>query len=106
MKKLKEEKENETRLRKTNGFEVRYVTARNPDGYGECAIGKGGVVNIIGDEYNISCDNKTIFSHSLKGLQGSELMSLDGIILSYTDDKTGEYVEIIAYYKYYRDKCL
>ncbi len=101
-KKTKEKKENEARLRRINDFEVRYVTTRDPDKYGEVIIGKNGIINITNNQFSICCDNKVIFTHDLEGLQGSELMSLEGIILSYVDDNTGERVEIIAYYKYHR----
>lgn len=101
-KKAKEKKENEARLRRINEFEVRYVTTRDQNKYGESIIGKNGVINIIDDQFNIYCDDKVIFKHPLESLKGSELMSLEGIILSYIDDKTGEDVEVIAYYKYHR----
>ncbi|WP_163195479.1 hypothetical protein [Clostridium thermarum] len=98
----KELKENEARLRRTNNFEVRYVTTRDGITYGESIIGKYGIIEIVDDIYRIICDNKIVFEHPIKGLMGSELMSLDGIILSYIDHKTGENVEVIAYYKYHR----
>lgn len=101
-KKRKEIKENEVRLRRVNSFEVRYATTRDPNKYGESIIGKSCVINIEDDEFNIKCDNKLIFTHPIEGLQCSELMSRDGIILSYADDKTGENVEVVAYYKYHR----
>jgi len=101
-KKTKEKKENEARLRRINDFEVRYVTIRDPNKYGESIIGKNCVINIINDQFNILCDSKIIFTQPIETLQGSELMSLEGIILSYVDDKTGEDVEVIAYYKYHR----
>ena len=98
----KELKANEERLRRTDGFEVRYVTTRDALTYGESIIGKYGYIKIENDIYKIICDNKVIFEHSLQGLMGSELMSLDGIILSYEDENTGELGEVIAYYKYHR----
>src|SRR5690242_3857132 len=101
-KKAKEQKENEERLRRINGFEVRYVTKRDTGHYGESIIGKDCVIHIIKNVFTILCDKESIFTHSLEGLQGSELMSLDGIILNYTDEKTKEEVEVIAYYKYHR----
>jgi hypothetical protein len=101
-KRSKEKRENEARLRRINDFEVRYVTTRDPNKYGEVIIGKNGIINIINDQFNICCDNKVIFTHPICSLQGSELMSLEGIILSYMEDKTGEEVEVIAYYKYHR----
>ncbi len=101
-KKVKEKKKNEARLRRINDFEVRYVTTRDPNKLGESIIGKNCIINIINNQFNIRCDNKIIFTHPIETLKGSELMSLEGIILSYIDDKTGEDVEVIAYYKYHR----
>lgn len=101
-KKSKEKKENEARLRRVDDFEVRYVTTRDLNKYGESIIGKCCVINIVNDQFNICCDNKVIVTHSIDNLQCSELMSGEGIILRYDDDKTGEKVEVIAYYKYHR----
>jgi hypothetical protein len=98
----KELKENEMRLRRTHEREVRYVTTRDGITYGESIIGKYGIIKIEEDIYRIICDDKVVFEHSVKGMMGSELMSLDGIILSYRDQSTGELVEVIAYYKYHR----
>ena len=101
-KKRKEIKENQARLMRINDFEVRYVTTRDPNKYGESIIGKSCIINIINDEFNIKCDNKIIFTHPIEGLQCSELLSQEGAILSYVDNKTGENVEVMAYYKYHR----
>lgn len=101
-KKFKEKKENEARLMRINNFEVRYVTNRDPKKYGESIIGKGCLINIVSGEFTIKCDNKVIFTHSIENLQCSELLSQEGAILSYIDDKTGENIEVMAYYKYHR----
>ena len=101
-KKRKEIKENEARLMRINNFEVRYVTTRDPYKYGESIIGKSCVINIYNGDFSITSGNKTIFTHSIEGLQCSELLSQEGVILSYVDDKTGENVEVMAYYKYHR----
>jgi hypothetical protein len=101
-KKYKEKKENEARLMRINNFEVRYVTTRDPNKYGETIIGKSCVINIINGEFNIKCNDKIIFTHSIENLQCSELMSQEGAILSYIDVETGENVEVMAYYKYHR----
>ena len=101
-KKRKEIKENKARLMRINDFEVRYVTSRDPNKYGESIIGKNCIINIRSDEFNINCDNKLIFTHLLEGLQCSELMSQEGAILSYVDAKTRENVEVMVYYKYHR----
>jgi hypothetical protein len=101
-KKLKLKRENEARLMRINNFEVRYITTRDTKLYGESIIGKNCVINIIDNKFNISCGNNIIFTHLLETLQCSELMSQNGIILSYVDDKTGEDIGVIAYYKYHR----
>jgi hypothetical protein len=101
-KRSKEKKENEARLRRINDFEVRYVSTIDPTKYGESIIGKSCVIRIINDQFNVKCGNKIIFTHPIENLQGSELLSQEGIILSYDDDKTGNKVEVIAYYKYHR----
>lgn len=101
-KERKEKKDNEKRLLRINGREVKYVTTRDNITYGEKIVGRYGIINIENDELTIICEDKIVFKHSIEGLLGSELMSLDGIILSYTDEKTGEYVEVIVYYKYHR----
>lgn len=100
-KKNKEIKENEQRLRKLHGREVRYVTTRDRITNVETIIGKYGVINIKEDEFFIICNNKLIFSNSIYKIDGSELMSLDGIILNYLDN-SGEKIEVVAYYKYHR----
>jgi hypothetical protein len=97
-----EKKDNEIRLRKLDGREVRYVSQRDELTYVERIMGKYGVISIVDDVFSITCDNKIIFSHPIEGLMGSELMSLDGIILSYMDENTKKPVEVMAYYKYYR----
>lgn len=101
-KKAKEKKENEARLRRIDNFEVRYVTTRNLYEYGESIIAKNCVINISKAQFSIRCDNKIIMEHDIDTLQCSELMSGEGIILRYNDDKAGENVEVIAYYKYHR----
>lgn len=100
--KRKEIKENEARLMRINDFEVRYVTTRDPYKYGESIIGKSCVINIEDGKFSIKCGNKDIFTHSIIDLQCSELLSGEGAILSYVDDKSGENVEVMAYYKYHR----
>lgn len=101
-KKLKLKRENEARLRRINNFEVRYITTRDPKQYGESIIGKSCIINIIDNKFNICCNDNIIFTHPMETLQCSELMSQNGVILSYVDDKTGEDIEVIAYYKYHR----
>ncbi|MGH4051313.1 MAG: hypothetical protein ACREVX_08160 [Clostridium sp.] len=101
-KKVKQNKENDARLRRIDNFEVRYITTRDPTQYGESIIGKSCVIKIIDNQVNIQNEDNIIFTHPMENLQCSELMSQNGVILSYVDAKTGEDVEVIAYYKYHR----
>jgi hypothetical protein len=98
----KEQKDMEVRLRKLEGREIRYVSERDDETYVERVLGKYGAINIVDDIFAITCEDKVVFSHNIKGLMGSDLMSLDGIILSYFDERINKEVEVIAYYKYYR----
>lgn len=98
----KEQKDMETRLRKLEGREIRYVSERDDITYVERVLGKYGEINILEDIFSITCEDRVVFSHNIKGLMGSDLMSLDGIILSYFDESINKEVEVIAYYKYYR----
>ncbi|WP_055668872.1 hypothetical protein [Desnuesiella massiliensis] len=98
----KEKKENEEKLRKLQGREVRYASKRDEITYVETVIGKNGVINIVDDIFSVICNDKIIFSSPISEVYGSDLMSLDGIILNYKDETTGKDVEIMVYYKYYR----
>lgn len=100
---IKERKENEERLRKLHGREVRYASKRDFITNVEYVIGKNGVIAIENDVFLLKFNEKTIFESPIKQLWGSELMSLDGIIL--TKDKIvsdPSEKEVMVYYKYYR----
>lgn len=99
----KEKKENEKKLRKLDGREVRYASKRDDITYVETVIGKNGIINVTDDMFSVVCGNKTIFSSPINDVWGSDLMSLDGIILSYKDKNTDKDIEIMVYYKYYRN---
>lgn len=98
----KEKKENEEKLRKLQGREVRYASKRDEITYVETVIGKNGVISIVDDIFSVICNDKIVFSSPISEVYGSDLMSLDGIILNYKDETTGKDVEIMVYYKYYR----
>jgi hypothetical protein len=104
----KEKRENEAKLRRLHGREVKYASTRDNVTYGETVIGKNGIIEIIEDNFSIICQDKIIFKSTIKYLWGSDLMSLDGIILTRVDKELDSYDEIesddkiIVYYKYYR----
>jgi hypothetical protein len=97
-----EKKANEEKLRNLHGREVRYASKRNSSTYEETVIGKNGEIVVSNDEFSLVCNNKIVFTSSIKNLNGSDLMSLDGMILTRNDKAEGTEEKIIVYYKYYR----
>ena len=80
---------------------LRYASEREGDM--DIIIGRDGGFNIRNGEFIVSADNKVIFRAKLEELQASELMSLEGAILTAPDLESGGRMRtIIAYYVYYR----
>lgn len=80
---------------------IRYVSEREGDT--DIIIGRDGGFNIRNGEFIVSADNKVIFRAKIEELQASELMSLEGAILTAPDLENGGVMRtIIAYYVYYR----
>ena len=80
---------------------LRYASEREGDM--DIIIGRDGGFNIRNGEFIVSADNKVIFRAKLEELQASELMSLEGAILTAPDLENGVRLRtIIAYYDYYR----
>ena len=80
---------------------LRYASEREGDL--DIIIGRDGGFNIRNGEFIVSADNKVIFRAKLEELQASELMSLEGAILTAPDLESGGRMRtIIAYYVYYR----
>lgn len=100
-KRKQKQNNNQLLLQSLNGKEVKYVSSRDRNSYGETIIGKNGVINISNDELLISCEGNEVFRHPLNELEGGELMSYEGINLRYPDND-GKKCTVIAYYKYYR----
>lgn len=87
--------------KRLNGRHIRYVTER--ENYEDIVIGHDGCLAIHDDEFIVLSDGDTKFRAKIPELKFSELMSLDGVILSGYDIEHGNaYRTIIAYYKYYR----
>lgn len=80
---------------------IRYVSER--DGDTDIIIGRDGGFNIRNREFIVSADNRVIFRAKIDDLQASELMSLEGAILTAHDiENGGKLRTIIAYYVYFR----
>ncbi len=80
---------------------LRYITEREGDT--DIIIGRDGGFNIRGDEFIISADNRVVFRCRIAEMQASELMSLEGAIITAPDlESGGKLRTVIAYYVYYR----
>ena len=102
----KPKNENSPRFRwemakRLNGRHIRYVTEREDNN--DIVIGHDGCLAIHDDDFIVLSDGDTKFRAKVADLSFSELMSLDGVILSGNDiEHGGVYRSVIAYYKYYR----
>jgi len=102
----KSKNENSPRFRydmakKLNGRHIKYVTERENNE--DIVIGHDGCLAIHDDDFIVLSDGDTKFRAKITDLSFSELMSLDGVILSGNDIEHGDvYRTVIVYYKYYR----
>ncbi|MBE6671445.1 MAG: hypothetical protein E7593_04495 [Ruminococcaceae bacterium] len=84
-----------------DGKHIKYVTERQ--NYEDLVIGRDGCIAVRNGELIVLADGVEKLRVKVAEMQASELMSLDGVILSGPDlEKGGEYRTVIAYYKYYR----
>jgi len=81
---------------------IAYVTSRDSTGHGETILGKGGAINIKDDELIIVCSNGIVFRRNLAELKITDLMSLNGVVIRYTDAGSNEERAIVVYFKYHR----
>ena len=102
-KKAKQINENAAFLRKLHGREVKYVSRRNNEDYSEDVIGREGTINVVDDDIVIVCGNDIVLRQPIKKLEAGEFLSHDGVNFKYFDEDKGKQVNIVAYYKYYRD---
>ncbi len=84
-----------------NGKHIKYVTERENDT--DIVIGHDGCLAVRDGELIVLSDGIVKFRVKIAEMTASELMSLEGIILSGPDiEHNGVYRTVIAYYKYYR----
>lgn len=89
------------RAKRLDGKAIKYVTERI-DGTDE-VVGRSGAINIKDDELIVLSSFDIEFRCKLDELEASDLMSLDGVILTGRDlSHEGRLRTIIAYYSYYR----
>ncbi len=77
---------------------IKYCTERNEQ-TGETIIGKNGMINVRNGELIVLSSDDVVFRTPIELLQASELMSLEGVILSGPDlEHGGAERSVIAYY--------
>ena len=105
-KKLTKPKEGSLRFKqemaeRMNGRHIRYVTERENDQ--DIVIGHDGCIAVRNGELIVLSDGIEKFRVTVAEMTASELMSLEGVILSGPDlEHDGIYRTVICYYKYYR----
>ena len=96
--------------KKITGYHVQYVTEHKttdaPDAYGgvnDDVIGKGGSINMLGDELIVSASGQTVFRCLIAQMDAWELMSGNGVMITAPDLEHGGAVRTITvHYVYYR----
>ena len=87
---------------KIAGKHIKYVTERDDSG-AESVIGKEGSLCLRDGELIVYASMDILFRCPVEKLTASELMSLDGVILTGPDaEHGGRERTVIAYYLYYR----
>ena len=91
----------EAMANKIAGKHIKYVTERI--NYEEVVVGKEGSLCLRDGELLVYASMDVIFRCKVSELTASELMSLDGVILTGPDGtRDGKERTVIAYYLYYR----
>ncbi|MCL2519071.1 MAG: hypothetical protein FWF15_10960 [Oscillospiraceae bacterium] len=92
---------NKNIVKRLDGRHIKYVTERMPDGI-DSVIGKDGALIIKGDEFLVYASADVVFRVKTDELQASELLSLEGVILTAPDiQRNREVRTVIAYYTHY-----
>lgn len=77
---------------------IKYCSERSPDA-GETIIGKNGMINLRDGELILLSSEQVVFRAKIGELTASELMSLEGVILTGKDlEHGGTERTVIAYY--------
>ena len=92
-------------LNKMDGREIKYVTRRvrsDDGGVKEVILGKTGRIVVIENEIRVMCGEKDVFRCNTDNAVYYMLLSGDGMTVSGTDVLSGENMDIIVYFTYYR----
>lgn len=80
---------------------IKYSTERIDNT--ENVIGREGSISVRNDQLIVLSGGKIIMRANIDEMKASELLSLEGVIITAPDlERNGEVHTIVAYYKYYR----
>ena len=79
---------------------IKYVSTRDENGT-EIILGHSGSISVKDDELIVFSEGRDVFRCNVYDAEVGELMSKDGVRLSYVDEQ-GEKHEVTAYYVYRR----
>jgi len=86
--------------KRLDGRSIKYVTERIQDT--DSVVGREGALIVKGDELLVYSSADVVFRAKIDELRASELLSLEGVILTGSDiAHGGNERKIIAYYTYY-----
>ncbi len=98
--KKKRKLDNPEVLARINGRAIKHVTTRDESGT-EYVLGHSGSINIKGEELICFSEGKDVFRCNVYDAKVGELLSKDGVRLSYTKPD-GSVYSVVAYYVYRR----
>ncbi len=101
----KKQDKNDVVLAQMDGREIKYVTRRVRDDDGnvkETILGKQGRIVVLDREIIVMCGETDVFKCKVDEAVYYTLLSGDGITITGVNSITGEKMDIIVYYTYYR----
>ncbi len=101
----KKQDKNDVTLAQMDGREIKYVTRRVRDAFGnvkETILGKQGRIVVLDGEIIVMCGETDVFKCKVDEATYYTLLSGDGITVTGVNAINGEQMDIIVYYTYYR----
>lgn len=88
-------------LKRIDGKLIKYVSSRDENNVEEI-IGRGGRLVVTDTQVAVNCDGKDVFVCDRNSASVSELLSLNGVVI--TGEIDGKRRSVTAYYTYYNKK--
>lgn len=88
-------------LKRINGKLIKYVSSRDQNNV-EQIIGRGGRLVVTDTQVAVNCEGKDVFCCKREDASVSELLSLNGVVI--TDNSDEKKRSVTAFYTYYNKK--